>query len=167
MDGIKVLIYDCGKVVEERYAKPDDRDKVFGRNGEVLYTPYRIAKELLCEVQDTDFIQVYNLPGFHQLKMIIDEDGRVKGLPANRYFCDGYGYIPIAGRIVIVPAYNDSYVSDYVFLDGDKDKEYIESMYKELKAINPGDGTDSEYRLSQEESDDTRNFFEYYTLTWC
>ena len=162
MRNTKIIIYSCGEepVIEE--VELTDDDKVIGDDDKEYYTPYNIARRLLGEVQDTYMIQTYSLQDFPGAIILMDEEGRMKRLPANRYFYDRDEKIKIAGRFIICMCAYDSHICDYALMDPEEYGKFIDQVFTEIIEDNYGDGTDHEFKLEQSESDDIGDAFECY-----
>jgi hypothetical protein len=160
MESTKIIIYDCGKKPIIKVLDLTEYSKSIGDNGVEYYSPYKIAKYLLNREQNTDFVQLYKLSHFHNAVIALDEDGRMRGLPANRYFNDGGHKIKLAGRFIVFPCVLDYDVADYVLLTNQRDEQEIDKFVTRIVSSNYGDGSDESFRLSQADSDNTKGDFQ-------
>ena len=161
MESTKIIIYDCGK---EPFVKALDLTKYsksIGDNGVEYYSPYSIAKDLLNSEQNTDFVQLYKLTHFNNAVIALDEDGRMRGLPDNRYFYDGGHKIKLAGRFIVFPCVLDYDVAGYVMMTNQEDGQEIDKFITRIIGSNYGDGTDERFKLSQDDSNNTRGDFQF------
>lgn len=82
----------------------------------------------------------------NDVAIFIDEEGRLKQLPVNRYYItrQGYKYL-LAGRVVLMCFVNNE--GDLVL------KNMSKSIFSSINSLNGGDGTADYHRATQEESD--------------
>lgn len=160
---MKVLVIDPGKKPEfvevdltDKYmADFDESDEYEQQMKNCLSSPYdsyKIARDLLNQwegAKGDTFIQRVQDNYNPHLGIYVDEDGRCKGLQANRYlvYQDGYR-VKIAGRVVLVP---DSLEGGYFVAR--TNEEYNNRLFERFMHFNCTDGEDDLTKLTQEESD--------------
>lgn len=162
MDSTKIIIYDCGKEPVVEVLDLTKYSKSIGEDGTEYYSPYKVAMELLNCEQNTDFVQIYKLSHFNNAVIALDEDGRLKGLPANRYFYDGGTKIKLAGRFIVFPCILSYEAADYVIMTNQDNENEIDKFVSRITSSNYGDGSDERFKLSQKDSDDTKGDLKFF-----
>lgn len=165
MDSTKIIIYDCGKEPVVEVLDLTKYSKSIGEDGSEYYSPYKIAMELLNCEQNTDFVQIYKLSHFNNAVIALDDDGRLKGLPSNRYFYDGDNKIKLAGRFIVFPCVLSYEAADYVIMTNQDNENEIDKFISRIISSNYGDGSDERFKLSQKDSNNNRDFFEAYSFS--
>lgn len=169
---VRVLVVDPNKLPEFRevelteefvikFSKDDDMSML--DKSRTYYDAYQVARYVLCEYHDC-FVEMVTDKHLHNIRMFVDEEGRCKGLPANRRIIHQNGSMTlIAGRLVIVPCYLDR-LTGWVIVDTDVDSDGIRHDFDMFLERNNNDGSGPIVGVDQEESDNISNSQRVYTF---